>query len=221
MKYGKIYTHVTRNTGQFSRTIWPFRKTELDYMLQLLSNEKPEKILDYGCNDGHFTGAIAQHLPTKEVMGCDINQQALKVARKKNKTLDFEHIGVQFYEKNKHFFNSIVMSHVLEHIHNRNEVVKEIYQLLDDNGCFIVAVPQERIRGDGNVIQILSNALTLTFENPHVVKFDYRSLDNLLTNNGFVIEQHIYTNYLKPKLSDHRKFHAWSLVVLARKVPIE
>ena len=54
MKYGLSYTLITRTTGFLARTIFHHRRTELNYISDLLKDKKNIRILDYGCNTGYL-----------------------------------------------------------------------------------------------------------------------------------------------------------------------
>lgn len=182
-------------------------------MLNLLGSVKGKRILDYGCNSGYFTNMIYKKCPNNTVCGADINPYAVRAATKRFKHLTFYMVDNDFFKK--HTFDIIVISHVLEHIVERETFMKNLATILADDGRLIIAIPQERIRGDATVFQIMFNACRFKFENPHVVKLYYENLEELLTTIGLKIDDHTYTNYLYPFKSNSLLFHAWSLVVLA------
>ena len=109
------------------------------------------------------------------------------------------------------------MSHLLEHIHEREEFLQKVLRLLKKGGKIIIAVPQERIRGDGTLFTIFINALRGIFINPHVVKLVYEDLLTLMARVNVKIQSKIYTNYLYPFMSSARKWHSFSLVIIGEK----
>jgi 2-polyprenyl-3-methyl-5-hydroxy-6-metoxy-1,4-benzoquinol methylase len=215
MKYGLSYTLITRVTGFLSRTLFYFRKSELMYIVEILKKEKRKKVLDYGCNTGYFLEILNQNAPNNEYSGADINQYALNRANAKRKEFNFHFIDENFFEKEK--FDYIIISHVLEHIKEREDFIKNLSRLLNVGGKLIIAIPQERIRGDATVFQLLYNLLRLRFENPHVVKLDYMDLKELMEEQEFKIVEKKYTNYLYPFKSNKKRFDAWSLVAVFQK----
>ena len=215
MKYGLGYALITSITGFLSRTIFYFRRTELNYILNLIKNDD-SKILDFGCNTGYFANMIKKRNPKSEVYGADINKFALNYARKRYKDIQFFNINERFYKNYK--FDIIVLSHVLEHVKNPKKLIKNISKLLNKNGLLIIAIPQERIRGDTTIFQLLYNLLLLRFENPHVIKLNYEDCNNILTKSRFAILDHIYTNYFLPFETNIKKFYSWSLIITARKM---
>ena len=214
MKYGLGYALITSITGFLSRTIFYFRRTELNYILNLIKNDG-SKILDFGCNTGYFANMIKKRNPKSEVYGADINKFALNYACKRYKDIQFYYINEHFYKNNK--FDIIILSHVLEHVKNPKELIRNITQLLNKNGLLIIAIPQERIRGDATIFQLLYNMLLLRFENPHVIKLNYEDCKDILTKSRFYISDYVYTNYFLPFKTNTKKFYSWSLVITAIK----
>ncbi len=211
MKYGLSYTLITRVTGFSARTFLYYRRTEFIHICDWLKGKKDLRVLDYGCNTGFLLKMINNRHPNKfDLCGADINSYALKYARNKNKDFSFYDINPEFFEKEK--FDVIILSHVLEHVHNREDFVKDLKKILKKDGTLIVAVPQERIRGDVTLVQLLYNILRLRFENPHVVNINYNMLNTLLDKNSMKISDHVYTNFFLPSKSNDRRIHSWSLV---------
>ena len=214
MKYGLGYALVTNVTTFLARTLFHAKRAEIKYILSLLEKEEGKKILDFGCNLGHLTIMIKKAAPKNEVCGTDINDFALKCARRKHKHIKFCEINNKFLKNNK--FDIIIVSHVLEHIKKREEFMKNLSKLLSDNGKLIMAVPQERVRGDVNLVHLFYNFVRLRFKNPHVVKLYYNDLEYLFNKEGLRIDDSIYTNFIFPK-SKKRKFYSFSLVVSASR----
>lgn len=215
MKYGLSYTLITRVTGFLARTMFVFRRTELKQVCEILEEEKGKRILDYGCNTGFLLKMINKNCPSNELCGADINPYALRYARKKYPNFSFFKINDSFFEKEK--FDVVIVSHVLEHVHERDNFLSNLNKILKKGGKLIVLVPQERVRGDATIFQLAYNFMCFRFVNPHVVKLDYQDLEILLNRHGFKINSHVYTNYFFPRKSKDKKFYSWSLVVEALK----
>ena len=212
MKYGLAYTTITRTTGFLARTVLYYRRTELNYMCDLLKDKKNIRILDYGCNTGYFLHMIEKKHPNNnfKLCGTDINPYAVKSAQKKHKNFTFFNINDKFFETEK--FDVIILSHVLEHVHDRDEFIKNLKKLLNKNGTLIIAIPQERIRGDCTVPQYIYNIARFRFENPHVVNINHKDLTELLDDNRLHINKQIYTHFVYPFKTNKRRIDSWSLV---------
>lgn len=213
MTYGFGYTWVTRTTGFISRTILHFRRTELDYMSEFVKKLTNPKVLDYGCNTGYFLKILKDMAPSGKYYGADINLHALASARAKNPDIHFFDLNTeQINEK----FDAIILSHVLEHVSDPQALINKLTSYLNKGGHLLVAVPQERIRGDATIFQILYNMLRFRFVNPHILKIDYSQMNEYCQKNGLNIVDKVYTNYFFPFRSDRRRLDAWSLVTVAK-----
>jgi len=150
------------------------------------------------------------------VMGADINPAAISVALRKG--IPAELITPKFYEKYKLSFDIIINSHVLEHVDDPKDFLVNIRGLLKEDGAFVIAIPQERIRGDITLLQILYFLSRLKFENPHKHKFSKDQLFTLLKEAGFVPQDYIFCNLLPPFLTKHLIYlKSRSLVVKCTK----
>ena len=117
--------------------------------------------------------------------------------------------------KNK--YDVVILSHVLEHVNERQTLIKGIKRLLKDDNKLIVVIPQERIRGDCTLLPLFYNFIRLRFENPHVAKINYTELNELLNKANFNIVKHTYTNLFYPFKSDKKRLDSLSLVVLSER----
>jgi len=215
MKYGKGYAYCHNTINAVARTFY-YKKNELSIIKSLLVNKKNKKILDLGCNLGHYTNLYQTWAKDSQVIGADINKEALKIAKEKHQKLKFYQLNNSFYKKNK--FDVIVISHVLEHVKEGDEFLTKISSLLNKDGEIIISVPQERIRGDASIFQYLYNMLRFRFENPHVVKINLRKLNNMMFKKGFTFINKKYSNFFYPFKSDNKRIHAWSLVASYKKL---
>ncbi|MDP7115708.1 MAG: class I SAM-dependent methyltransferase, partial [Candidatus Woesearchaeota archaeon] len=164
MKYGKGYSFITRTTGFLARTLLYFRKTELSHMLDVLEENPPTRILDYGCNSGYFCNMLKNRFPDAHVCGADINVSAIRYATKKYKKTKFHFITDEFFEKfKKQKFDVIILSHVLEHMREPKKTLELISKILHKDGKILLAVPQERIKGDATPIQLIYNYIRGSF----------------------------------------------------------
>ncbi len=218
MKYGLGYTLITGITGFLSRTVLYFRRTELNYIINILNKKDDIKILDYGCNTGYFLNLIKNRYPTKrfELYGADINKYAIKYARKRYSGFRFFNTKGDFLYKHK--FDVIILSHVLEHIKDRENFIRKLKKLMKKNGLLIIAIPQERIRGDCTIVQLIYNFLRFRFKNPHVTKITLADLKKLISRNKLYLKRYIYTNFFYPFKSTRLRFDSWSLVTEIRKI---
>ena len=213
--YDYFYTKVMDLSVWICTNILRFGKYENESIIKFAAADKKSNILDYGCNTGRHALNVKQAYGYN-VMGADINPAAISVAQRKG--IPAELITPNFFEKYKFSFDIIINSHVLEHMDDPKELLVNIRGLLKEEGTFVIAIPQERIRGDISPLQILYFLSRLKFENPHKHKFSKDQLFTLLKEAGFVPEEHIFCNFIPPFLTKDRIFiTSRSLVVKCTK----
>src|ERR1044072_467507 len=99
------------------------------------------KVLDVGCGNG----VISRHLGQfgYEVLGIDISQKTIDVARSKNKlpNVRFEAVSAEALTAQGQQYDAVICSEVLEHLHQPGLLLHTIYASLKPEGVLIVTVP--------------------------------------------------------------------------------
>ncbi len=116
-------------------------------LVELLSPQKGERILDLGCGTGHLAHAIASN--GAEVIGIDAASTMVEKARSYYPTLHFEvrdATNLQFVEE----FDAVFSNAVLHWITAAEQVVAGIWQALKPGGRFVA-----EFGGKGNVQAIV------------------------------------------------------------------
>ncbi|MGX5819038.1 class I SAM-dependent methyltransferase [Chitinophaga lutea] len=118
-------------------------RKRLNFIVDSLKNEIPAnaRILDVGCGNG----VISRHLGQfgYEVLGIDISDKTIAVARSKNKlpNVRFEAISAEQLTVQGLQYDAVICSEVLEHLDNPGILLNTIYKSLRENGVLIVTVP--------------------------------------------------------------------------------
>ena len=139
---GKYYesadyiSHTDSKRSLFEKAYHFVKNIALKNKLDLINSHQPSKgqILDIGAGTGEFL-AVAGKDGWKTV-GVEPSDKAKAIAKNK---------GVSFVENTSELesqsFDVISMWHVLEHVPNLDEQIKELKRLLKPTGTLIVAVP--------------------------------------------------------------------------------
>lgn len=139
---GKYYesadyiSHTDSKRSIFEKAYHFVKNIALKNKLDLINSYQSSKglILDIGAGTGDFL-TVAQNDGWKTV-GVEPSDKAKAIAKNK---------GVSFVENTSelgsHTFDVISMWHVLEHVPNLDEQIKELKRLLKPSGTLIVAVP--------------------------------------------------------------------------------
>ncbi|MCW3102496.1 MAG: Methyltransferase type 12 [Bacteroidetes bacterium] len=167
----------------------PIRVKAKRFLLDGINSEST--VLDLGCNQGENASLIAQK--AKEVVGVDFNAQAIEKAKAQFSApnLSFVHgEAIEYVSANKGRFNTLVLSHILEHIDDQRAFLmsfrsffKHIYiELPDLEASFL------------NQYRIDLDARYQHTDDDHVVEFDREDLRNLLNECGLriVSSEYIY-----------------------------
>lgn len=210
--YDRFYSSLTEANVWINENILGFLTHEHQKILDFTDAKKSHKVLDYGCNTGYIAEKIKRKYKCK-VVGVDINRYAITVAQERG--IEAKLITPSFIKKHQSHFDAIILSHVLEHVEKPIDLLEKVYSLLKVKGTFVIAIPQERIRGDITPLQIIYFLLKLRFDNPHKYKFSKNQLFSLLKKTGFTPKKNIFINFLPPFVSEKRNF--WKVRTLIVK----
>lgn len=139
---GKYYesvdyiSHTDSKRSLFEKAYHFVKSIALKNKLDLINSLQPSKgrILDIGAGTGDFLSVAKQN--GWQTIGVEPSDKAKAIASKKE---------VSFVEDTaeleSHSFDVVTMWHVLEHVPNLENQIKELKRLLKPNGSLIVAVP--------------------------------------------------------------------------------
>ncbi|WP_026707959.1 class I SAM-dependent methyltransferase [Flavobacterium frigidarium] len=142
---GKYYesvdyiSHTDSKRSLFEKAYHLVKNIALKNKLDLINSLQKEKgsILDIGAGTGDFL-SVAEKYGWKAV-GIEPSTKAKKIALEKDVSFVNE-----TNELASHSFDVITMWHVLEHVPNLEEQIKELKRLLKPSGSLIVAVPNHK-----------------------------------------------------------------------------
>jgi len=103
-------------------------------LMNSLAKNSTKNLLDIGAGTGDFL--LVAKKKNWKVEGIEPNKKARDLAQEKGLSL-YENVD----ELSENKFNVISMWHVLEHVPNLDEQIKNIYTLLEEDGFAIIAVP--------------------------------------------------------------------------------
>lgn len=108
---------------------------------KLLPKFENKKVLDLGCGYGwHCKYAIDNG--ASYVIGIDISQKMLNVAKQRNnsKHIEYKLCAMEDLSFNENSFDIVISSLAFHYIKNFEPIVKNISKWLKNNGCFIFSV---------------------------------------------------------------------------------
>ncbi|MEO5500056.1 MAG: class I SAM-dependent methyltransferase [Ginsengibacter sp.] len=133
-------SHSNTNKGLINKLYHSVKKITLNKKRKIIMNAtglSTGKILDYGAGTGAFLNTMRQ--AGWQVSGVEPDQHARKNASELYHLNLLEQDALQSFASSS--FDVITMWHVLEHVHQLNETVSQLKNLLTPNGKLIIAVP--------------------------------------------------------------------------------
>lgn len=134
--YSLVDDPIARLTG--------IRESRNQLSIMHLSNEvAPGRLLEIGCGSGEFL--MRMQALGWEVQGVDFD--ALAVTHCKQLGLDVECGDLQSVRYPSNHFDAITMNHVIEHLFDPRETLKECRRVLKPGGRLVVVTPNPLSRG--------------------------------------------------------------------------
>jgi 2-polyprenyl-3-methyl-5-hydroxy-6-metoxy-1,4-benzoquinol methylase len=192
--YANYFTHSTEDVQASNRTyqIW----VRLGYIYHLflrvvgiyqlrqrarrmyLDRLQPGRLLDVGCGDGHWLAEM--RLEGWQVEGQELDDKAAEVARSQyNLTV---HLGaLADLNLPTDTYDAIVLSHVVEHVHDPIDLLNRCHRLLKRGGVLTVVTPNLKSYGHQSFRQ---NWVALDPPR-HLYLFTSQTLSQIAARAGF------------------------------------
>ncbi len=133
-----------------------------------------ERVLDLGCSSGTIAGLIAAR--NADVVGIDLDLDALEVARRRYPQIDFRHGDVWEYLKEAGSFDVIILSHILEHLDDPEAFLRKA---TPHAKRIYIEVPDLESTSL-NVFREATGAQLVYQDNDHVTEFDRDDLRQMI-----------------------------------------
>lgn len=117
--YDESYNDSIQKLSGFGREY--FAQYKIDIVKEKTKN-LPKKILDFGCGDGLTCELLKKAFPQSEIVGVDVSEESIKIAKDKNCGCEFilyDGQNLPFEEKE---FDLIFSSCVFHHIETQNHL---------------------------------------------------------------------------------------------------
>lgn len=104
---------------------------------------KQGALVDIGCNTGQVSKYIKKNYPALEVIGIDVEEKYINIAKKIETGCKFYHADATKFDYSQiNDLNTVVLSNVLEHIENRSEFLLSIMSQINRTDLtFLIRVP--------------------------------------------------------------------------------
>jgi len=118
----------------------PEARSRQQYLMRYLGVQRDDIVLDVGCGTGYFAGLITLE-GCQRTIGCDLDEEALRIAKKLNRNLDFVQAdGVHLPIRNS-AVTKILCTEVLEHVLDDTGLATEFSRVLMSGGVLVCSSP--------------------------------------------------------------------------------
>ncbi len=121
----------------------PTRRADTDFPLKFLPYQPRGRMLDLGCGSGELLGRMCSLGWQAE--GLDFDSAAVEVARHKGLRVRMGSLHEQKFPDAT--FDAVVLSHVIEHLHQPLQLLKEVRRILKPGRRLVIATPNARSLG--------------------------------------------------------------------------
>ena len=130
---------------------------EMPAIYNELPNLKGKKVLDLGCGTGNNC-IKAIELGADYVMGIDVSKNMIDLAKKTNsdKKIVYENLAIENVSTLNQKFDVVISSLAFHYIEDYDKLLKDIYELLNENGQLIFS--QEHPLATGTILNEACNS---------------------------------------------------------------
>lgn len=183
-------SHSNTKKGLINQIYHMVRNRALKGKLKLvnkLAKGQTRNILDIGCGTGFFLKTCKTD--GWQIMGCEPDQKTRAMATE-NTGIDIQQNI--FSDKLKPVgFSIITMWHVLEHVHQIDKTIQRLYELLDNQGTLVVAVPNANAHEAARFKETWA-----AYDVPrHLYHFTPETIVPLFQKHNFKVEEHLPMQY--------------------------
>lgn len=185
-RYDQILEDQLGNFGDIAY----YSQYKVDIFSSLIS-EAPKRLMEFGCGMGRNIPFFTNHFTDSEIVGYDISESSLEIARKSNPGIEF----ISELNGSEGSFDSIFISNVYHHIHPdlRQDVTAELYKTLEPGGHLIIF--------EHNPYNPVTRHMVNTCEfDKDAVLLRKKESQNLFERNGFKLKKGAYTLFFPSAL---------------------
>ncbi len=226
-----------------SRIIWYQKLAEYRKMVYVsLFEDVGSVLLGCGCSDGALTHQVARKVQAEKILGIDLDDESLFLARRKKINVIKSDLNCRFPLKDE-TFDIISADQIIEHLVDVDNFIEEIHRTLKPGGYAVICT--ENLASWHNIFalilgkQAFSQHISSRFHlgnpfsphyrelmvtSPHVHIFTIQGLQDIFNCYGFVVEQVRGIGYFPLPLSLAKLFerlnpsHSLFIAVRVRKL---
>lgn len=185
-----VYMLSKNKKMKFYDRYWKNKEGEVDFpykwpeLSKLIPRKKNITVLDYGCAKGFIISKMIEINPSLKIVGADVSEVAINVARKKLKNNKFFLLeeGKKLPFKSREF-DFVVSLDVIEHVYDAELIFSEFSRILKPNGKILISTPYNGLLKN-ILIALFFFEEVFTPYTPHIRFYTKKSLIKCLRKVG-------------------------------------
>ena len=135
--------HMERLYSSANPAVRMVHRQRLDAIARELPQGSGLRVLDAGCGEGHLLEALHTRYPPNRYFGVDFTTVALEKARQRCPFAMLQRMDLSNLAFKDGAFDVVVITEVLEHVIEFEEVAAELLRVLTRGGVFVITFPNE------------------------------------------------------------------------------
>lgn len=178
--YEESEMHVDKKENDIIKYREKTRQDDLRRVTMLLNKINDKKVLDFGCGNGGFIKYAYEFTKNKKIKGVELETRERYYLR--NEGFEIKKYIYEYDEK----FDLITMFHVLEHLIDPINFLKQLASYLNDNGEIIIEVPNS----EEALIKLynLKEFEDFTYWSFHAFLYNNKNIERLISKCGLKIK---------------------------------
>lgn len=180
---GNLKKYVSKNKLK-QKMIFNFNKMLINIISKEViahtNDNSTVKVADVGCGEGFITNLIYENIKEIKLIGIEYTKEALEIARKNNPHIEYRQGDIYNLEITD--VNIALCTEVLEHLEYPYKAIKNLLNILADNGVLIISVPNEPWFCLGNLLA-LKNIKRLGNPIDHINHWTYGKFKKMIKEN--------------------------------------
>lgn len=187
-----FYVEAYNLSGMQANSSFTYSESKWDFYEAILDTAGCSSLLDVGCGEGHFLSMVRDKV--SKVYGVEFNEPAKIQACAKRLSVYSNFSEIQY----KGGFDAVFCFHVLEHVKDPVEFVKELVSWVKPGGTVGISVPNQ-----AGPIQYIDPCL-MNMPPHHATRWNQNSLSSLAITLGVKIERFAF----EPLLLDNHSYYS-------------
>lgn len=165
--------------------------------LQKTEGNRERKILDAGSGGGSNTVMLAEHIPYAKIVGIELSEKLVSVAKETNYRDNIEYIVGDVTDPNiMEKYDVIFSSNVLEHVNNPGNMIIALSRLLKKNGVMVHSCPTFWYSFIWDFPRLVTSYIFCRYIGKHIGR-EYELIDNRFMGGEIELFHGVYHGEIK------------------------